>query len=118
MFGERIPQGLIAAAVLLSTADLAACSQGPPEGPAIVRGLAAGCQNPLGNTNVPIAVIAKLHGQVVKRVDARFTDFRSRYQMELEPGRYTVSDPLSGAPSRTVTLRPGSVTTLNFPNDC
>jgi hypothetical protein len=118
MFGERLPRGLISAAVLLPAAGLAACSQTSPQGPAIVRGLAAGCQNPLGNTDVPITVIAKRRGQVVKRVDARFTAFRSRYQMQLEPGRYTISDPLSGAPSRTVTLRAGSATTLSFPNDC
>lgn len=118
MLNKRIRRGLFLGMIVPLTVSLAACSQGASARPATVRGLAAGCQNPLEVKLQPITVVAKRDGQVVKKTTARFTDFRSRYRLVLRPGQYTISDPLSGAPPREVTLSAGSTTTLNFPNDC
>jgi hypothetical protein len=108
---------MLAGLILLVTC-VTACSQAPRSGPATVQGLANGCQNPLAKKMVPITVVARSDGQVVKRATARDTHFRLRYRLVLQPGRYTVSDPMSGAPSHAVTLTAGSVVTINFPNDC
>src|SRR5262249_821403 len=107
------------AVLVLLVVALAGCAATPqPHGPAVVRGLADGCQDPLAKSIQPTTVLAVRPGMLVQKVDARFIDFRSRYRLVLQPGTYLISDPLSGAPTRTVTLRPGSVVTINFPNDC
>jgi hypothetical protein len=111
-------QGLVLAGLILLVTCVTACSQPPRSGPATVRGLADGCQNPLAKKLAPITVVARSDGRVVKRVTARFRHFRLRYRLVLQPGQYTVSDPMSGAPSHAVTLTAGSVVTINFPNDC
>jgi hypothetical protein len=114
VFCKCTHRSLVIVAMILPAASLSACSQASAHAPATVRGLAAGCQNPFEKALQPITVVAMHHGHTVKKTAARFSDFRSRYQLVLRPGHYTISDPMSGAPPRAVTLRPGNTITLDL----
>lgn len=118
MFRRWAQRSLVIAAMIVPAASLAACSQVSARAPATVRGIAGGCQNPFEKALQPITVLAIHHGQMVEKTAARFADFRSRYRLLLRPGRYTISDPLSGAPPRAVILRPGETIRIDFPNRC
>ena len=110
--------GLASALAVSFALALAACGQASSQGRGTVSGIAGGCQNPLEGRLQPIVIVARQNGHVVAKTVARFEDFRSRYRLVLRPGRYAISDPLSGASPYTVVLHPAAGINVNFPNRC